>query len=374
VVLAAQALEEPTSAEDRRLIPMLDHVHSILIVKLSSIGDVVQSLPVLAALRRRFPAAHIAWAIKSPAADVVADSPHLDETLVLGGGPGVSESVRSVPALTAPLRLARALRARKFDVALDMQGLFKSALVTCLSGAAVRIGFDNLQEGAFLFINRRVVPDRRDVHAVEGYLGFADALGAPAQPLDFTIATSEADRRFVGELLEGREDLLAFVPGGRWLSKRWYPDRFAAVTDALAGEFGCAGVVVGGADDRPLAQEIAAAARSEIIDLTGRTTLKQLAEVFRRCRITIANETGPLYISAAVGTPTVAIFGPTDPRHLGPYGEGHAKVSARVACAPCRRRRCRHLVCMDAVAPAQVIEAARELLRGANRRCESDSA
>jgi lipopolysaccharide heptosyltransferase I len=340
-------------------------VESVLITKLSSIGDVVQSLPVLAALRRRFPKAYIGWAVKPAAAAVLTGSPHLSETLIVGGGKGDAPGVCSVPPLTAPIRLARALRTRQFDLALDMQGLLKSALVAFLSGARERIGFRNHQEGAFLLNNRPVVPDRRDVHAVEAYLGFAEALGAPAEPLDFTIATTAADRRAADELLEDRGDLVALVPGARWLSKRWPAARFAAVATALASELGLTAAVVGGPEDRALAAEIGASAHTPILDLTGRTTLKQLTEVFRRCRMVVSNETGPMYIAAAVGTPTLAIFGPTDPLRLGPYGDGHAKVGADVACAPCRRRRCQPLRCMEAVSVEQVMAAARAVLAGA---------
>jgi lipopolysaccharide heptosyltransferase II len=345
-----------------------EHVKSVLVVKLSSIGDVVQSLPVAAALRRGFPRAYIAWAVGPAASQVVAGNPHLSETLVVGGwGPG-GEGTAPLPGLGAPRKLRRALRERGFELSLDMQGLLKSALVAYLSGARERIGYRNRQEGAFLLNNRSIVPDRRDIHAVEAYLGFAAAVGAPAEPLDFTIATGGADRRAVDELLGGREGIIALIPGARWLSKRWPPARFAAVADALWGEFGCASVVVGGGSDGLLAQEIAAAARSPILDLTGRTTLKQLAELFRRCRAVISNETGPMYIASAVGAPTVAIFGPTDPLRLGPYGEGHAKVTPGVACAPCRRRECSPLRCMEAIRPEQVIEAARGLMVASDLR------
>jgi heptosyltransferase-1 len=121
-------------------------------------------------------------------------------------------------------------------------------------------------------------------------------------------------------------------------------------------------VVVGTAADAPLARDIAAASRAPVIDLTGKTTLKQLAEVLRRCRVTIGNDTGPLYISAAMGTPTVAVFGPTDSRRLGPYGDGHAKVIADIDCAPCRNRRCSRRRCMELIEPARVAAAARGLL------------
>jgi heptosyltransferase-1 len=340
-----------------------EEVQSLLVVKLSSIGDVVQSLPVAAALRRRFPRAYIAWAVKPAAADVVIGNPHLNGTFVLGGGDRSCAAASVLPPLSAPIRLARALRQHRFELAIDMQGLLKSALIARLSGAPARIGFRNHQEGAFLLNNLAIVPDRRDIHAVDAYLGFAEAVGAPTHPLDFTIATAESDRQAVDGLLGDQRDLVALIPGARWLSKRWAPTRFAAVADAVADESGCMSAVVGARGDAALAAEIAASAHVPILDLTGKTTLKQLAEFFRRCRAVVSNETGPMYIASAVGAPTVAIFGPTDANRLGPYGEGHAKVTANIGCRPCRLRSCQPLRCMDAVSVDQVLAAVRQVVR-----------
>ena len=340
---------------------MSDDSRRILIVKLSSIGDVVQSLPVAGALRRRFPEAYIAWAVAPAAAEAVAGNPHLSEVLVVGGS-ATHGGVRSLPPLASPLRLRRALHEIGFDTTLDLQGLLKSAAIAYLSGARQRIGYRTLHEATFLFNNRRLVPNRREVHAVDSYLDFAEVLGAKREPVEFTIAVSDEDRREVEVLLGGRDRLAALIPGARWESKLWPAERFAAVADALAEKAGLESVVIGAPADRALAAAIAAAAKSPILDLTGRTTLKQAAEVFRRCRLTVGNDTGPLYISAAMGTPTVALFGPTDARRLGPYGAGHAKVVAEVDCAPCRNRRCERRTCMEAIAPEQVVEAALGLL------------
>jgi heptosyltransferase-1 len=341
----------------------------LLIVKLSSIGDVVQSLPVATALRRRFPDAYLAWAVGPAAADVLVGHPHLDRVLIVGGLPGrKSEDADVLPPLAALPGLRRALRKIGFDTTLDLQGLFKSALIAWLTGAQRRLGYRTLHEGTFLFNNRRLVPNRRDVHAVDSYLDFVEVLGADRSPVEFSIATSDVDREAVDELLDGGDTLAALIPGARWDSKIWPPERFAAVADVLADHFGLASIVVGASRDTGLAGRIRSAARRPILDLTGRTTLGQLAEVFRRCRLTVGNDTGPLYISSAVGTPTIALFGPSDARRLGPYGDGHAKLVTEAKCAPCRNRTCADRTCMDSIAPEQVIEAARGLLRKKQER------
>ncbi len=361
----------------------------ILIVKLSSLGDVVQSLPVAAALRRRFPRGYIAWAVGPASAEVLVGNLNIDDVLVIGGDKrnvckgrdknvAPTEGFRILAPISSPTALRRELRGIGFDVSLDLQGLVKSAAVAYLSGARDRIGFRTTQEPTFLLNNRRIVPNRREVHAVDSYLDFAEALGAAREPIEFTIAISEDDRAAVDALL-GTTNVgsyspietrtyLALIPGARWESKLWPAECFAAVADRLAAEFSLIPIVVGARGDAELARRIAGACRSPVIDLTGRTTLKQLAEVFRRCRVTIGNDTGPLYISSAMGTPTAAIFGPTDSRRLGPYGEGHAKVIAEIDCAPCRNRKCAGRRCIEMIEPERVIAAARELL--ATRRME----
>jgi heptosyltransferase-1 len=167
----------------------------------------------------------------------------------------------------------------------------------------------------------------------------------------------------VDDLLRGDRNFAALIPGARWASKRWPAERFSALADWLAESHGMTSIVMGGGGDRMLAEEISEQARCRVIDLVGRTTLKEAGEVFRRCRVTVGNDTGPLYISAAMKAPTVAVFGPTDPRRLGPYGEGHAKVTAKVSCAPCRKRRCSLLKCMMAVSVEMVAEAVEGILR-----------
>jgi ADP-heptose:LPS heptosyltransferase len=179
----------------------------------------------------------------------------------------------------------------------------------------------------------------------------------------FDIAVGEAERAAVDRLLAGRENLAALIPGARWDSKRWPVERFAGIADVLSRDFGLTGVVTGGPEETGLAAEVCAKARSPVIDLAGKTTLKEAAEVFRRCRVTVGNDTGPLYMSAAMGTPTVAVFGPTDARRLGPYGRGHAKVTSGVPCAPCRNRSCRPLKCMETISVEMVATAAARLLR-----------
>lgn len=342
---------------------VLEPLRKILIIKMSSIGDVVHSLPVLTALRRKFPQVAVSWLVEEAAAGIVSGHPHLDETIVLGNGEEKSEP--GVAYFPSARSLIRGLRRRRFDVSLDLQGLLRTALYALLGGVRWRVGYRNYQEGAFLFNNLRVVPDRQDHHAVTGYLGFAHWLEAETEPLDFTILFAQADQDYVDGFVKeqgvGEGDrLIALVPGAGWESKRWPEEHFAALADGLA-DLGRI-VLVGSPSERPMAQRIQDLASVPLIDATGRTSLKQLAALLRCCQLTVANDSGPMHISAAVGTPVVGIFGPTDPHRTGPYGPGHTVLTADLPCLNCRRRQCSHLSCMHQVTPEQVLEVARRKL------------
>jgi len=344
----------------------LKEVQRILIIKMSSLGDVVHALPVLTAVRRRFPEAYIAWLVRGAAEELVAGHQALDITYVLGRTSDSAEA--GLWRFHSAWRLARALRAERFDLSLDLQGLFRASVFGWLARARWRVGFRNHQELTFLFNNLAVIPDRRDLHAVDGYLAFAHYLDAPVEPVEFGLPVHEQDREWADDFLHRHgaaeaECVVALMPGARWETKRWPPDRFAAVAELIAQRFDVRFLITGGPDDRTAAQAIAAlTSGARVIDATGQTRLRQLSALLMRCRLAITNDSGPMHLAAALGVPIVAIFGPTDPRRVGPYGEGHRVIRAGLDCAPCYRRRCNTLECMRRIPPAEVAQAASELM------------
>jgi len=338
----------------------------LLIVKLSSLGDVVHALPTLAALRRASPDAHIAWLVGPAAAGILAGHPMLDATFVWRGD--ATPAAPHTEALTSTLALARRLRAQRFDAALDLQGLLRSAVLAYLSGARRRVGFRNFQEGAFLFNTERAISDRKDIHAVFGYLAFAAHLGAPTDVIEFPFPDSPGAGKRLDALLApaAGKPLVALIPDASWPTKRWPTERFALVADALADD-GAACVIIGGDASGPAADEILRRAESHPINAAGRTLLPDLPALFRRCALAVANDSGPMHIAAAVGRPVVALFGPTSPVRTGPFGDGHAVIRAPVPCLDCHRRRCSDLRCMTGIPVDQVVDAARRMLRDSPR-------
>lgn len=332
----------------------------ILIIKPSSLGDIVHALPTLAALRQSFPQAHIAWLVKRQWAGLLERAEGLDRVWPVG--PGIAGWLSEIPRL----------RAERFDLAVDLQGLLRSALMARLAGCPMRIGFANGREGSPFFYTQRVAVPTAEMHAVDRYLLVADALGAarPATP-QFRFNISQADRGQVADAL-GRAGVkagaswIAMNVSARWPTKRWPAESFAAVADRLHEEGAGPVVLFGGSDDRADAQAVKSLARSASIkDLTGMTQLGLLPALLQSASALLTNDSGPMHVAAAVGTPVVALFGPTSPVRTGPYGKNHQVLTHRLPCSPCFSRHCTNAVereCLTGIEPARVVEAVRNLL------------
>ncbi len=332
----------------------------ILFIKPSSLGDIVQALPALAALREHSPQAHIAWLVKRQWADVLGRVEGIDRVWAVG--PGLAGWLSEIPRL----------RAERFDLAVDLQGLLRSALMARLAGCPVRIGFANGREGSPLFYSHQVVVPTPEMHAVDRYLLVADVLGAPrsATP-QFRFMISPADREQVAVVL-GRAGVRAGSPwiamnvSARWPTKRWPLESYAAVADRLHQDGTGPVVLIGGPDDRADAQRMKALVKtSSLMDVTGLTPLGLLPALLHGASVLVTNDSGPMHVAAAVGTPVVALFGPTSPVRTGPHGTQHRVLTHPLPCSPCFSRRCLHAVdreCLTGIAPAQVVEAVRSRL------------
>lgn len=346
-----------------------------LIIKPSSMGDIVQALPVLTALKEAHPAARVSWLVARPFADLLEDHPRLDE-VILFDRKRFSRIGRSAGITVDFLRLLADLRRRRFTTVIDLQGLFRSGVLAAASGAPSRVGFSAAREMAPVFYTRGVSVPRGNIHAVDRYLMLAEAVGLPrpraTDHLPVPGASRQAARRRLAEagLPEGAP-YVAACADARWETKQWRPDRFAQVLDRVRTETGARAVLVGGPDAVAISTTVAAAMREPPIDLTGQTTLKELVAVIAEARVLVTNDSGPMHVAAAVGTPVVAIFGPTNPERTGPYGPGHGIFAGRAACSPCYRRQCLYaggpkaLCCLDNVSADEVAGAVLSTWRAA---------
>ncbi len=324
---------------------------NILIIKPSSLGDIVHSLPVLKDLRSGFPRANIAWLIKRQYAGILEGNPYLNE--IIHWEWNGARWFAGLPGLIKKLKNSH------FDLVIDLQGLFRSGLVSFLSGANERLGFKNARELSPIFYTKRVSVLRKEIHAVDRYRLITDYLGIKQGPPDFTIAIDEQEKECVERLLfesgVKSEDILVMVnPSGRWQSKKWNPEGFARICDILNTEYSVKTIIIGSQEDIGLACEIKELMKTTPVILAGRTTIKGLVALLSKAYLLVTNDSGPMHIAAALNVPVVAIFGPTDPGRTGPYGKGHIVVRKEIPCSPCFKRDCKNLVCMEEVSVEEV--------------------
>lgn len=319
----------------------------ILIVKLGALGDVVNSLPLVNRLRAGLPDARLTWLIGPAAQRLVAGHPAVDEFLVLD-----SRRARAWPGIV------RALRRRRFDLALDLQRLAKSGLLVRLSGAPRRLGFDRARckEHSHLFTNLHLAPNPRPGTTVAQYLEFADRLGLPERPVEWRLPHVPFEES------GGRP--VTLVLGATKSANRWPPERWAELARGLVERIGARVVLCGGPEDRTLADAVLSRAGVALDDRVGRLDLPRSAGLLAASELVIACDTGPLHIAVAVGTPVLALFGAADPARTGPHGRPGDVLWEPAPCSPCRRRTCfvpGH-PCMKNLSAAAVLERALERL------------
>lgn len=328
----------------------------ILIIKPSAIGDVVHALPVLNLLRQRWPAAYIAWLVTPACAGLLERHPQLDEVIRFERRE-FGRGWRS-PRATADLyRFLRDLGRRRFDLVIDLQGLFRSGWLAASTRAPCRVGPANAREGAWIFYTHRVPTGPPDQHAIERYLTIAEAVGCKRGPVEFHFAVDEGDRAYARALAPTQYAVL--MPGANWLTKQWPVERFAALVKPLRERFGIESVVAGGKDVTALAERI-----PEAINLAGRTDLRQLVALLERASLVVANDSGPMHIAAAIGRPLVTPFGPTNPVRTGPYRRADSVIRVDIPCSPCYSRRCSHISCLKWIGTTPVLDLAERQMNG----------
>jgi heptosyltransferase-1 len=356
----------------------------ILLIKPSAVGDVIHTIPVLAKLRARYPAARIDWLLTPAIAEWIQHHSALSGVVPFARR-DFGKLWRSWSAASQLSGLVRALRQTRYDLVIDLHGQFRSAMLCLVSGAPTRIGFDRprlqarkasralpaeayrhgwtgAREGAWLAYTHRIPILTLDAHAVDRYLWLGGLLDLPQGPPDFRMPVPSSAQERIAHLL-GRYGMLdkplaVIAPGTIWETKHWHVEGFMQVARHLHAT-GRAIVVAGSAKERARCATLAAACPGAC-NLAGQTTLSELAALIARAAVCVTNDSGSMHLTVALDRPVVSVFGPTDPLWIGPYGRPHAVVRADVPCAPCYLRalsRCLHgHRCMKEVTANQVIE------------------
>ncbi|MBI3406977.1 MAG: glycosyltransferase family 9 protein [Planctomycetes bacterium] len=340
------------------------HPEKIALIKPSALGDVLNSLPVLTGLRRLYPAAHISWVVNRAYEPLLRGHPDLDEIL-----PFDRHEVRKnwFSGSVGFVRFLHQMRMRRFDLVIDLQGLFRTGLMTFATAAKHRIGLSSAREGAKVFYTKLVNDGcRTTMHAVDSYWRVIEALGGAlggGGAKTFRLTVDPNCRAWARRILsEHPRPWLAVAVGARWATKRWATEHFAKLIQQSQQEFGGTAIFVGAAEDVNLSRETAAQVSGYSIDLTGRTGLAELAALLAEADAVVSNDSGPLHLAVALGRPVVAPYTCTAVHLHGPYGQERRAVATSVSCAASYRRTCGSMVCMADLTPDKLWPVLREVL------------
>ncbi len=350
-------------------------IERVLIIRLSAIGDVVRTLPAVNALRSRFPTAHIAWVVEEKAQDVLAHQPEIDETIVFQRDRwkrSILNPLTFLRTIREVYRSVHELRGKHYDIVFDFHGILKSGLISYLSGAKERVGFSRgyCKEWNHLFNNRKVRPRSNRISRFERNFALLSSLGLDGGGRDVNLHVSQEDVDYVDQFFRSRcavvsGPLVAIHPGTspKTSYKRWASTKYGELADRLMEELKASVLFTWGPGEKAMVDEVRARMRRDSMVAPETRSLKQLAEIFRRCSLYIGSDTGPMHIASLVKTPVVGIYGPTDPIVNAPYeGTPHIIVRKNLPCSPCRDRGCKDVECMKVISSQDVFDAAKTLL------------
>lgn len=335
----------------------------VLLIRLSAIGDCLLTTPVAEALKGRYPQSRLTWVVEDRCRPMIEGNPFVDEILVWHKRAG---------AVGSSLTLLREVRRRRFEAVLDLQGLTKSSVLAQWSGAPHRIVGAQARPRAKKAATLIAARSANAIHAAEYFLACLTPLGIEPPPPVPRLFLTGAERAWARDWLADRlgsplPPLLGLNPGASRDLNRWYPDRFAEVAVRCRRKWGLVPLLFGGPEDAPAAEAIARQVGPPLLNVAGRTTLRQLAALTALSAVFVTGDTGPMHIAAAMGAPVVALFGPADPERTGPVQDGAPVVRTHLPCQPCfKRPTCAgRRECMDGITVGAVVKAVgRQLTKG----------
>lgn len=337
-------------------------IKNILVIKLSAIGDVIHALPVSYAIKETYPDAHLTWVVEPPAYDLLTNNPYIDEIIVFH-----KKEFKTKQGFKKHFfPLLRQLRARKYDVVLDLQGLAKSGILALMARGRKKIGTCDMRELSGL-VSKPTSGKHAHGHIVERYLDVVRAIGCRTERIVCPVCPTQEEKRNARRCLaEGgvRGAYAVLAVGTNWKNKCWTAENFARLADWLT-EQGITPVLVGGGKkDEVRAAKIQENMQTQGVNLIGKTTLKELSVVIDGACVFIGGDTGPTHLAAGLGVPTIELMGPTDANRNGPYGQTDNAIEIDADCKHCWKRDCRrNLDCLSQITVQQVIDKAEPYLK-----------
>lgn len=333
--------------DNKAKISLTINPRKILIVKPSSLGDIIHSLPFLNAVKTCLPKSEIHWIIAKGFEGILENHPMINKLWVIDKDSW--KNIKNVKSTIQEIKaLFKKLKQEKYDLAVDLQGLLRSGVITAATGATVRIGFREAREGSSVFYTHKVAGGK-NIHAVDRYLKIAESLGCNVADISFPLPSFERSLSCIPDL-SSLKDYIVIIPGARWKTKIWPPEKFGKLASLLPIE----SIIVGSKSDKAIADEIVSLSSGMASSLAGKTNLRELIAIISRANFIVSNDSGPMHIAAALNVPVFALFGPTDPFRTGPYGKGHTIIREDILCSPCFRRSCDDIRCMKDLSVGEV--------------------
>mgnify|MGYP001143037758 CR=1 FL=1 len=322
---------------------MLKEIEKLLIIKPSSLGDIVHSLAFLNAVKEWSPMIKIHWVIAKGYEDLLIDHPLIEKVIVID-----KDKWRNIKNLPQTLKdfshLRKQLKTDNYPIAVDLQGLLRSGIIIALCGAKIKCGFKEGREFSRLFYNK-IISAPMHLHAVLRYLEIAKMLGCPVTSIKFPLPPEKEP-----EWLKKYSNYVTIIPSSKWMSKNWPISYFIELIKMLPYNF----IVVGSKEDKDIGEKIEECTNGKAKSVAGKTTLKELIAVFKKSLFVITPDTGTMHLAVACGKKVVAIFGPTSPERTGPFGNEHLVIKSNENCSPCFKKSCTDLRCMRNLTPEKI--------------------
>ncbi len=333
----------------------------VLIIEPNWLGDVLFTTPAIRAVREKYKDVYISVIVHARCLPILEDNPNINEIIVL-------KNVRGLKGFFAKIRLISRLKSKSFDIAFLFHRSMTHTLMCVLAGIPERVGYHTQKR--FFLLTRRIIPQWPEAHRVEYFLDVTRVSGIDTDNKDYEFFIKPENEKQAISILNNNgirsgEPYFVINPGGNWPPKRWPKENFANLCDEIFNKYDIKVIIAGAEKDAPLGEGIINLCASKPINLCGKTTLKQLAVILKGAKVVISNDTGPMHIAVSQKTPTVALFGPTDPKITGPYGSSRYIVIRKdVGCpVPCYDKTCNDYRCMKAITVTDALEAVAKLLK-----------
>ncbi|MFH2092444.1 MAG: glycosyltransferase family 9 protein [Pseudomonadota bacterium] len=326
---------------------MFKKIRHILIVKPSALGDIVHSLPFLAVLSQQFPKAKIDWVVGYGLHWFLEGHPLINKLWVIK-----KDQWKNIGQLPTTLKeinqLQKGLKARNYDVCIDLSGLLRSGLICWASRATFKLGFKESDEGSPFFYTHKI-HGSMNIHAIDRYLEIAKFMGCSIEKIEYPFAPYDPDPL----ILQGLPDRFCVMsPSAGKPANRWQAHKFGQ----LASKLGLPTIVVASSAEADIARKMVDHSKGKAISMAGKTSLKELVALIAKARFFVCNDTGPMHIAAALNIPVFAIFGPANPVRTGPYGDIHTVIRQDLACSPCYAQKpCADFKCMNEISVEKVL-------------------